>query len=424
MPPSIADELGFLREIAVHAPGPELDQMTPDNIVAHCRDASGALVDNPDYLLFDDLVQLSRMRAEHGDIVRVLRATCGRQHTHSLRDMLRTVLYDDTVRANLVQGAVDLDLTLWGHRVDAADRSALEALDPFNLLPALVRGTLPGGRRVLRWPLPNLMFTRDLAAVVGRHVLLTHAFEPARRREMLLARAMVRAHRAFADANVLDIAERVDSPALEGGDIIVLSADQVAIGVGKRTSAESARAAADMLLENGVCQHVYLVALRPARSTMHLDTVFTIVDRHVCLAYAPIVCTAGGAVIHSVEQPGRVTPRRGSLLGVLKEDGLALTPIVCGGADPVAAAREQWSDGANAFALAPGKILLYARNEHTLRSLNRAGFEVLTPDEWCRNAALLLRDPGRRIVVAIDGSELSRGRGGPRCLTLPIRRDP
>ncbi len=418
--PNVSSELGRLREIAIHTPGPELDLMTPDNIEAWHTQPDGTVAPNPDYLLFDDLVLLRRLRAEHDQIAAVLRATCGEPQTHQIRDLLRTVLYDEDAREQLVDAVIDLEQTVWNHAVDAADRTLMLELDPHTLLEILIGGT-KNGRRILRWPLPNTMFTRDLGAIVGHSALLTFARTPARAREMLLSRAIFRFHPRFDGIRTLDIRDTVAAPALEGGDVLVVSKDQVLIGVGERTTEESALAAARLLLSHEV-QCVYLVQLSVARSTMHLDTVFTLIDHDRCLAYAPLILEPGKATVKSIDATGTLVPRRGTLLEVLAEDGLPLDPIPCGGDDPVQQAREQWSDGANAFALAPGRFMLYGRNEQTLRRLNTEGYEVLTSEDYCRNAALLLSQE-RKTVVAIDGSELSRGRGGPRCLTMPLRRD-
>jgi arginine deiminase len=397
--------------------------MTPDNIVAHCTNEHGVLGPNPDYLLFDDLVLLSRLRKEHDQIVQVLQATCGRDQTLEVRDLLRTLLHNQDVREQVIGESIAIDERCWGQSVSKSDRTRLMDLDAHNLVKALTRGTLADGSRILRWPVPNLIFTRDLAAIVGDQVVLTYARKHARRREMAITRALFQHHPMWEGVRVVDIGSTVSDPAIEGGDILVLGPNHVAIGVSERTTEESARAAASALLQNDI-EVVYLVSIQAHRATMHLDTIFTLVDHNQCLVYSPLVAQKGALQIASMDRQGGTHERMGSLLDVLAQDGLRLEPILCGGDNPSHQSREQWSDGANAFALAPGKILLYARNERTLTQLNHHGFEVITPEAFCRNATLLLNQPERRLVVAIEGSELSRGRGGPRCLTLPLRRDP
>ncbi|HIA03027.1 MAG TPA: hypothetical protein EYN66_14160 [Myxococcales bacterium] len=365
----VDNELSKLRSIIIHRPGPELDLMTPDNIEAYAEQADGSIIPNPHYLLFDDLVLLSRLRAEHDQIVQVLRATCGHNGTVELRDLLRTLLYEDDAREFLIDESIRLEKSLWGRTVSSADREFMMNHDPHSLLKTLTRGTDSQGRRILRWPLPNMIFTRDLAAIVGNNVLLTYGAKPARKREMLLSRALFSFHPELRDHPRLDIGPMVKTPAIEGGDIMLLGNDCVAIGVGQRTNRESAEAAAKLLLAHGM-QRIYLVEIMAARATMHLDTIFTLVDHNRCLVFSPLLLEVDAMGITSVDSHG-ATQRRGHFLDVLAEDGMPLTPILCGGHDPIHQVREQWSDGANAFALAPGKILLYARNEQTLEQLNK-----------------------------------------------------
>ncbi|MEC8024170.1 MAG: arginine deiminase family protein [Myxococcota bacterium] len=412
---AIHDEISQLESIIIHEPGNEMNRMHPVHLEGFRESDEGQLQPNPDYLLFDDLVYLPRLRAEHAEIVEVLRATCGHHNVHRVGDLLRRTLHDPVARAAAVDRILFDEAHDRGSSWTNRQLDYLRQTDPDDLLRTLFRGTTADGTSMFQHPLPNLMFARDLGAVVGSHVLLTYARHPARKREMTLARTLF----TQLGLPIIDIGDDVENPALEGGDILFAGPNQVLIGVGERTAYESAAAAAARLNQAGIAK-THLVFLRVHRSTMHLDTAFTFVSHDACLVYAPQLLNPGAAQIVTIEK-GKEYKRTGTLLDVMDEEGIHLDPISCGGADPVSQAREQWSDGANAFALAPGRILLYARNEQTLRTLNAQGFQIVSPQEFCRNAALFLQ-PGRRLVIAIEGYELSRGRGGPRCLTLPLRR--
>ena len=424
---SIESELGRLRAICIAPPGPELDLMLPDNIERWTR-RDDQMVENPDYLLFDDLVLLPRLKAEHLQIVRVLRACCGAENTLSIPDLIAETLYDAQARDRVISAVLMQEQHVWRNPVSKADEALLRGQDPRNLMKTLLRGTVMStrsglpGRRVLKWPVPNLMFARDLGCVVGSRVLLTYAKKAARAREMLLARAIFRFHPHWAGTELLDIANDVTGAAIEAGDVLVLGPERVLIGVGERTDPAAADAATALLHGAGF-DRVYQVEMAQRRATMHLDTVLTLIDEGLALVYAPLVLADGTLGVTCHVRGSAPVERAGRLLDILAADGLPLDTVCCGGADPVQQAREQWSDGANAFALAPGKIMLYGRNQATLRRLNERGFEVFTPDDFVRNAAFLLARPDRKVVVAIEGSELSRGRGGPRCLTMPLLRD-
>ena len=422
---SVTNETGALQRIAIHRPGSEIELMLPENIEAFAEGPDGHIRENPDYLLFDDLVLLSRLREEHDQLTKVLRAACGDHEVFEVGSLFQEMFHEEPGRRGVVEEVLAAEEALWGENLEPCARDLLLDLGAEELSRSLIRGTLPSGERLLKWPSPNLLFARDIFAVVGQRVLLTYACKPGRSREMLLTRALFRHHPEFREIPTLDIASLVKKPSIEGGDVMVLGDGLVAIGVGERTDLESAQAAAQLLLATGT-RRVYRVELGVSRSTMHLDTIFTLTGHGSCLVYAPLLLEPGAMRVVALEaKPDGTlseTLRHGSFLDILGEDGLELEAIPCGGEDAGSQAREQWSDGANAFALAPGKILLYARNEHTLRRLNAGGFEVLSPDEFCRNAALLLSDDERKVVVALEGFELSRGRGGPRCLTLPLLR--
>lgn len=422
----IGDECATLQAVIGFAPGDELDRMIPRHIEPAIEAPGGGLRANPDYLLFDDLVLLDTLKAEHCGLFDVIQAVVGPRHCHDLRRMLQRILLKADVRQHIVQGVAQLERQFCGRDLADGDRDLLLELPPDLAAEALLSGYDPeSGLQLLAWPMPNWLFTRDCFAVVGESVILGRPRHPARQRDGLLARAIVRHHRVLCDADHIDVAALLPPGAdawVEGGDVLVVGADIALIGIGIRTSAAAAAALAGALRERGFA-HVLGVHLPRTRAAMHLDTLFTLIDHDACLLYAAAFSEASEPAerVEVVALDGTGRALGCDLSAILGRLGKPLQIVACGDGDRIVAAREQWTDGANAFCLGPGRIILYARNQGTLRALNRAGFEILTPAEFIRNAPLLMAGQ-RRFVVAVSGFELSRGRGGPRCLTLPVRR--
>ncbi len=432
----IPNEVARLVSVVVHRPGPELDRMVPENIERTRKGPDGRVRANPDYLLFDDLVDSADLRSEHDALVAVCRAATEVEGgtVHALRDLIERTLSNDKGRQALVEAVSQAERRAFGWTPNKDLLRLLDRMDPHRLARTLLEGTDPEtDRRVFRWPAPNALFARDLCAVVRDRVVVAYPRWSARAREFAAMREVVRWHPLFAGREVVDIARAYGGVlppgvTLEGGDVVVLSEEAVAIGTGIRTSVVGALALARELFSAGV-RLVYLVSLPQRRGAMHLDTLFTLIASNECLAYEPAVASSatGEAVqVHRLEASESTdalpAPSGKALLDVLRADGFDLDVVPCGGGDALHARREQWSDGANAFALAPGKIVVYGRNRWTLRALNAAGYEVVSADAFCRNAALLLRRAAPKVAVTIGGSELSRGRGGPRCLTCPLVR--
>jgi arginine deiminase len=416
---TIQDEVSRLQACALFAPGDELDRMLPQHIESAVQD-SDRLRENPDYLLFDDLVLLPLLRDEHAELASVVRAVTGPQACLDVRVMLGEVLGDESVAAEVVAAVVADDRLTHEQRKTAT--AALTQLRGARLAEALIQGALPHAEQaILPAPAPNLLFARDLWAPLGDAIVLGWPRHRARQRDGVLSRAIVRHHPQFTGVEAIDLREaNMDADiCLEGGDVLVAAQNLVLVGFGPRTSMRAAHVLAERLPAN---VDVLGVQLPLRRATMHLDTLLTFIDTRAVLAYLPAFDSQRPA-----DERCEVTDlRSGQPLGcnlpaILGERLWGLQVVPCGDGDPVAAPREQWTDGANAVCLAPGRIVLYRRNTRTLRALNRAGFEVLTPQQFVANTELLLQGD-RRIVVAVGGAELSRGRGGPRCLTLPVGR--
>ncbi len=270
--------------------------MAPDHI-SPLRLGPYGWESNPDYLLFDDLVLLPQLQAEHALLRRLVAAFTGDRNCLDVRDLLGQVLALPKARAEIVAEVLDLEgqLGLSGPRLAHA-RAVLADLSASDLCHALVAGADPGsGAALLSYPAPNLLFARDLLAVVGTAVVLGWPRSRARKRDGILARAIARHHPRLQYADQLDIradqpglspAELDDERCLEGGDVLVLRRDLVLVGIGQRTTLPAALRLAALFRARGVT-HVLGVVLPVARATMHLDTVFTMIDRNLVLAYPP-----------------------------------------------------------------------------------------------------------------------------------------
>jgi arginine deiminase len=429
--PHVDGEVGRLRACCLFAPGAELDAMLPRHVEPWLATAD-RIQPNPEYLLYDDLVLRGLLASEHADLVAAVRAVTGASGCLDLRAMLAEVLQVADARAAIVVEVLELEAQLRTCAAPADPDLAARFADlgAAPLADALIAG-VHEGRELLALPAPNLLFARDLWAVVGDSVVPGYPRMRARWRDGVIARAVLQWHPLLCDTERLDVRasggmqtdETQAAEHIEGGDVIVAGPDLLLVGIGARTTHAAALELARRVRQ-GSGMRTLGVYLPERRATMHLDTIFTFVDRRAVLLHAPAFARAtppaDRVAVIDLAEPDRSL---GCDLPAIVADHVGpLQQIVCGDGQPRAAEREQWTDGANAFALAPGCVLLYARNEWTLKALRRADFAVIDVEEFCADAAGTLQR-GSRFVVALTGAELSRGRGGPRCLTLPIARD-
>lgn len=424
---SVTSEIGRLRSVLVHAPGSEIDRMVP------------LMMQN---LLFDDILHGARAREEHRRFRQLLLLVA--DEVLEVQDLLAEVLEDlDLTKA--VLETLERELRLPG-----AVREALKEFPPDRLAAALIEGVERPRPEVsasidslyLLPPVPNYFFQRDPAIVVGDRVVRSSMATAARAREPLLSGAVFEHHRRFArDGGAFwfhefsaDYGPAVSParmrPTIEGGDVLVLREDLLVIGYSERTEKVTIERLAEALRRGkSPVRRIVVVAVPPRRSYMHLDTVFTQISAHECLCYPPMIMPGGAeeADVYQADLTRREiswTAER-DLLSTLAARRIDLEPIPCGGPDPIDQQREQWTDGANAFALAPGVVLLYDRNERTAGELARRGYDVVTDDDLLLGRReLKLRKKGTRAVLLLTSTELSRARGGPRCMAMPLVRDP
>ncbi|HEX2133813.1 MAG TPA: arginine deiminase [Actinophytocola sp.] len=392
-------EVGPLRAVLLHRPGAELKRLTPRN---------------NDQLLFDSIPWVDRAQEEHDAFAETL--VSRDVEVMLLADALVTALTDERAHAAAADTAVDRRRV--GHELADALGSHLSSLDSAALADVLTAGMtfeeLPaaeGASLVRRMhhphdfvvdPLPNLLFTRDSSVWIGNRVAIASLAMPARDRETALLDLIYAYHPRFRAAGR---AYGAHSAPVEGGDVLLLAPGVLAIGVGERTTPAGAESLARSVFADGLAHTVLAVPIVQDRATMHLDTVCTMVDREAVVMYPAVRDTLvayplrpgpdgshGGGVAVSGPVP--------FLDAAAEAMGIERLRVIDTGLDPVTAEREQWDDGNNTLAVAPGVVVAYERNVETNERLEAAGVEVLR----------------------IRGSELGSGRGGPRCMSCPITR--
>jgi arginine deiminase len=389
-------------------------------------------------LLFDDILDGDESREEH-DVFRRILLQAGVE-TLEPQDLLAEVLAGEAARQRL------LDELEAEYGVPFSLVRRLYDLEPQDLARTLIEGirspseVSDAGRKVFfdLYPVPNFFFMRDPQVVMGSRVVISSMATAAREREPLLARTIFEHHPALAGHEALyeiDVPPTgapqhnpyFPYPSLEGGDVLVVSPEVLLVGLSERTNRRGIEVLAEYLRRVRTSfRHLIMVELPRKRSYMHLDTVFTLIDRNLCLIHVPVILPGGpeAAHVYTVDLYAKdlTFTLRGSLLEVLAELGLALDIVPCGGArDAIDQEREQWTDGANAFAIAPGLILLYRRNRKTLEELAGRGWRILSEDEALSGKNGLVGEGPT--AIALYSNELSRARGGPRCMTMPVERD-
>lgn len=417
---NVTSEIGRLKSVLVHLPGREIDLMIPPMMAQ---------------LLFDDILYGQVAREEHRRFQQLIRFVA--DDVFDLQDLLEEVFEDDDVKRLVVRDLAKrnrLGRALVARLLEEKPAALAEVL-----ITGIARETESGALPEFDlFPIPNLFFMRDPQVVVGDRVVVSSMATQARRRESLLSRYVFQFHPQFAGREMFWVDFMGDSqperpmarklPTLEGGDVLVPRRDLLLVGVTERTNKAGVEELMQSLKKSGAgVRSVIIVDIPRQRSFMHLDTIFTFVNRHECLIYPPVILPGGSqaAKITSVDLTKKtlVYSEQKSLLGVLKKKGFDLEPIYCGGAHAIDQQREQWTDGANAFALAPGIILMYERNVRTAEELARHGYHILYEDDLLLGRAELETWTNKKYALQITGNELSRARGGPRCMTMPLERE-
>lgn len=400
---NVTSEIGRLKKVLLHRPGKEVENLTPDLM---------------ETLLFDDIPYLKIAREEHDAFAKVLKDN-GAEVLY-LEELASEAILNKEIRNKFIE-----EFLKEGNVIGKGTKNALyeyfEELDNKELIDKLMAGVRKSeltnyknksltdmansDHPFILDPMPNLYFTRDPFATIGTGITLNHMRTETRNRETIFAKYIFNHHPDFMDKDIPLWFDRDENTSLEGGDELVLSDKTIAIGISERTDAASIEKFAERIFRDGQpFQTILAFDIPKKRAFMHLDTVFTMVDYDKFTIHPEI---EGPLTVFSItkgtDNKLNVKQEEATLEDILKKYlGLdKVTLIRCAGGDVIDAPREQWNDGSNTLAIAPGEVVVYSRNYVTNRLLQEHGIKI----------------------HEIPSSELSRGRGGPRCMSMPLVRE-
>jgi arginine deiminase len=413
----VNSEIGRLRKVFVHTPGKEVELMTPQNASE---------------LLYNDIIYYKNIVAGHNQLKSVLSLV---SEVYEVSECLKDILEIQQVRSSL------LDQVLF-HQGTLELKNELMMLSAAELTDILITG-FPLKRNTLERflstksfslvPLPNMYFMRDTSIVIGNRFVASRMASSVRFTEALIMRSIYQHHPNLKGyGNLLDACQKNGETnyTIEGGDILVINQDLLLIGISDRTTSKAVDDLVDNILKARVADNnkepfnILCVILPSERSTIHLDMIFTVANYEQAVVYAPYVLEKQRARVVRIRVKADGDKKFKDLDDLLlgfRSVGVRMDPILCGGDDPLHQQREQWNSGANLFSFAPGKVISYM-HEHTLKACESAGFKIVSAKDVIKHPTLLQNSSP--MVVTVEGSELSRGGGGPRCMTCPLLRDP
>ena len=414
---NVDSEISTLKRVIVHRPDEGIARISPKR--------AGEL-------LFDDIVHLPNMQEEHDVFTAVLRAFIGEENVLETSKLLEEALStDDVSKMDMIDKIIDYE------ELPTSYKSILAELSNEKLADVLITGSLDTVDHILFDPIPNFIFTRDIAVVVNDHIIITKAAKQARYRENFLARFIFWAHPIFRkvreDGKIINMnnvdlfppSKKGENITIEGGDMMMIHKDYLLIGCSERTNEYTIKALRDVLFSKGVVKNVVQIDIPNDRAYMHIDTVFTQINQNHITAFKPIVIDGLASYVEVYRHDGNITEYPTVKDFIRAEINGRMKFIFSGDGESPYQEREQWTDGCNLVAIKPGVALTYDRNPKTEDAFKDYGYTIIHARDLLNKfkSGQLKPEDVKNTIITLPSNELSRARGGSHCMTCPIERE-